>query len=132
MIQVCLLLIGFSIIDLLYADLRFVDAIPVTIKYGEKYLAFDSISRHAQCSDLIPLLELRLGSKVPRNARLMVNGRFLIMHETIDEAGLIGHSSIEVSVPIRGGMVAEISPLMIACAADLKSSGGMVAEVSPR
>ena len=85
MIQVCLLLIGFSIIDLLYADLRFVDAIHVTIKYGEKYLAFDSISRNAQCSDLMPLLQLRLGSKIPRNARLMVNGRFLIMHETIEE-----------------------------------------------
>jgi hypothetical protein len=84
--------------------LRFQGAVPVTIKYGEKYLAFDSIPRNAQCGDLIPFLELRLGSKVPRNARLMVNGRFLKMHETVDEAGLIGHSTIEVSVPIRGGM----------------------------
>jgi tetratricopeptide (TPR) repeat protein len=80
------------------------NAVPATIKYGEKYLAFDSIPRNAQCGDLIPFLELRLGSKVPRNARLMVNGRFLKMHETVDEAGLIGHSTIEVSVPIRGGM----------------------------
>jgi hypothetical protein len=68
-----------------FADLRFQDAVPATIKYGEKYLAFDSIPRNAQCGDLIPFLELRLGSKVPRNARLMVNGRFLKMHETVDE-----------------------------------------------
>jgi len=93
-----------------FSSLNDSNAIHVTIKYGEKYLAFDSISRNAQCSDLIPLLQLRLGSKIPRNARLMVNGRFLIMHETIEEAGLIGHSSIQVSVPIRGGMVAEIFP----------------------
>lgn len=85
MIQVCIHWIRFSIIDLFHTELPFQDAIPVTIKYGEKYHALYSIPRNARCSDLIPILELRLGSKIPRNARLMVNGRFLRMHETIDE-----------------------------------------------
>ena len=74
----------FSDIDLLYTDF-FLDAIPVTIRFRKKCFAFDSIPRNALPRDLITFLELRLGSKVPRNARLMFNGSFLRMHETMDE-----------------------------------------------
>ena len=61
----------------------------ITIKYDQRSFVFDKISRNALCSDLLSQLEVRLGSKIPENANLTKNGRFLRMHESIEEVSLV-------------------------------------------
>lgn len=61
------------------------DMIQLTIKYYNQFFAFEGISRTALCSDILSLLDC----KVSGNARLMENGRFLSMCETIDKVHLI-------------------------------------------
>ena len=63
----------------------FQDVMQVTVKYDKQFFVVDSISKSARCSDLLPLLKARLGTKIPGSARLMKNGRFLRMDETIEE-----------------------------------------------
>ena len=61
------------------------DVIQITIKYDKQSFVFDNISRKARCRDLFSLFKERMGSKIPSNARMMGNGRFLRMCETIEE-----------------------------------------------
>ena len=61
------------------------DGTQVTIIFGKQAYVFDGISSNSLCSDLIAQLEVRLGSKIPAHAQLMGNGRFLRMHEPIEE-----------------------------------------------
>ena len=71
-----------------YADMfwtGFQDVMQVTVKYDEQFFVFDSVSKSARCSELFSLLNARLGTKIPGSARLMKNGRFLRMDETIEE-----------------------------------------------
>ena len=65
--------------------LVFQDVIQITIKYDKQSFVFDNISRKARCRDLFSLFKERMGSKIPSNARMMGNGRFLRMCETIEE-----------------------------------------------
>ena len=53
--------------------------------FDQKSYVFDGISRNSLCSDLLAKLEVRLDSKLPAHAKLMGNGRFLRMHDTIDK-----------------------------------------------
>ena len=69
--------------DMFWAD--FQDVMQVTVKYDKQYFVFDSISKSALCSELFPRLKARLGTKIPGSARLMGNGRFLRIDETIEE-----------------------------------------------
>ena len=58
----------------------------VTLKYGrQQVLSFDGISRATQCGHLLSQLELRLSAKIPGNAQLVHNGRFLKTNDTIEE-----------------------------------------------
>jgi hypothetical protein len=65
--------------------LHFPDFAQVAIMFEKQSYAFDGISRNASCSELVAELEVRLGSKIPSQARLVGNGRFLQMHQTIEE-----------------------------------------------
>jgi len=76
----------------------------VTMKYGQKVQVFDRVSGAALCRDLLSHLELRLGDKIPGNAQLVHNRRFLKMNETMEQARLIGHPNLEVIVKKPGGM----------------------------
>ena len=66
----------------------FQDLIQITIKYDKQSFVFNNISRKARCRDLFSLFKERMGSKIPSNARMMGNGRFLRMCETIEEVRL--------------------------------------------
>ncbi len=60
--------------------------IQVIIKYNKRCFLFDEISTNdTRCSDLFPLLQARLGFKIPGHARLMENGRILRMGETLEQ-----------------------------------------------
>jgi hypothetical protein len=59
--------------------------IQLTFKYEKQTFVFDGISSKARCSDLLPRLTALLGSGIPANVRLMQNGRFIRMHQTIEE-----------------------------------------------
>jgi len=80
------------------------DMIQVTIKCDKQIFVFDWISRNAQCSDLLSMLEVRMAIKIPGNAQLMENGRFIGISKSIDEAGLIESCTLEVEFGISGGM----------------------------
>ena len=60
----------------------------ITIKYDKQSFVFDNISRKARCGDLFSLFKERIGSKIPSNARMMSDGSFLRMCETIEEVCL--------------------------------------------
>ena len=62
-----------------------VGAIQFTIKYGKQFFVLDGISNNALFSELLALLQARLGSKVTVNARLMKTHRSLRMNEAINE-----------------------------------------------
>ena len=57
----------------------------VTVKYGKLTLNFEGISRATKPQNLLSLLEMRLGAKIPGNAQLVHNGRFLKTNDTIEE-----------------------------------------------
>ena len=57
----------------------------VTVKYGKLTLNFEGISRATKTQNLLSLLEMRLGAKIPGNAQLVYNGRFLKMNDTMEE-----------------------------------------------
>ncbi len=59
--------------------------IQLTFKYEKQTFVFDGISSKARCSDLLPRLTALLGPGIPANVRLMQNGRFIRMHQTIEE-----------------------------------------------
>jgi hypothetical protein len=72
--------------------------IQVIIKFDKRCFLFDGIStKDTRCSDLFPLLQERLGFKIPGHARLMENGRILRMGETLEQ--------------VRQGMTAETKVL---------------------
>ena len=72
-----------SIISILI--LFFEDMIQVTVKCDKRVVVFDGISKDLRCSDLLSMLEVRLGVKIPGNARLVGNGRFIGLGESIEE-----------------------------------------------
>jgi len=78
--------------------------IQVTIKCDKRVVVFDGISKDVQCSALLCMLEVRLGVKIPGNARLIGNGRFIGLNESIAEAGLISSCILEVQFGLSGGM----------------------------
>jgi hypothetical protein len=62
----------------------------VTLKHNDIIFVLDGVSSETQCYELLALLDAKLGSKVPMNllnSRLKSKntGRFLSMHETIEE-----------------------------------------------
>ena len=63
----------------------YLDLIQITIKYDKQSFVFANISRKTHCGDLFALFKERLGSKIPSNARMIGNGRFLRMRETVQE-----------------------------------------------
>ena len=65
--------------------LIFEDTLQVTIKCDKQVFVFDGVSRQAQCSDLLSMLGVRMGVKIPGSARLMKNGRCLGTNESIEE-----------------------------------------------
>ncbi len=68
-----------------YYDLVFEDMIQVTVKYDKQVVVLDRISKDVRCSALLSMLEVQLGVKIPGNARLMGNGHFLGIGESIEE-----------------------------------------------
>ena len=69
----------------LIAESIFKGMMQVTMKYAQQVLSFDGISSATQCGHLLSQLELRLGAKIPGNAQLVHNGRFLKTNDTIEE-----------------------------------------------
>ena len=65
--------------------LIFEDTLQVTIKCDTQVFVFDGVSRNAQCSDLLSMLGVRMGVKIPGSARLMKNGRCLGTNASIEE-----------------------------------------------
>jgi hypothetical protein len=61
------------------------ELIQVVIKYDKQVLVLDGVSRNAQCSELLAMLEVRLGVKIPWNAKLTKNGRSSQVLKSIDE-----------------------------------------------
>ena len=59
--------------------------IQVTVKCDTHFVVFDGISKDVRCSALLSMLEVRLGVKIPGNARLIGNGRFIGIGESIEE-----------------------------------------------
>ncbi len=59
--------------------------IQVTIKCDKRVLVFDGVSKDVRCSALLSMLEVRLGVKIPGNARLIGNGRFIGLGDSIAE-----------------------------------------------
>ena len=59
--------------------------IQVTIKCDKRVVVFDGISKDVQCSELLCMLEVRLGVKIPGNARLIGNSRFIGLNKSIAE-----------------------------------------------
>jgi hypothetical protein len=59
--------------------------IQITIKCYKQVVVFDGISKDVRCSALLSMLEVRLGVKVPGNARLVGYGRFIGLGESIAE-----------------------------------------------
>lgn len=57
----------------------------VTVKYRMQFVVLDGISKNARFSDILSLLEARLCSKIPVNARLLVNHRYFRMNDTIEK-----------------------------------------------
>ena len=68
-----------SLVDLYFESIPGV--IQVIIKFDKRCFLFDGIStKDTRCSDLFPLLQARLGFKIPGHARLMENGRIKPPH----------------------------------------------------
>jgi len=61
------------------------DMIQVTIKCDKRVVVFDGVSKDVRCSALLSMLEVRLGVKIPGNARLIGNGRFVKLGDSIAE-----------------------------------------------
>ena len=59
--------------------------IQITIKCDKRVVVFDGISKDVRCSALLSMLEVRLGVKIPGNARLIGNGRFIGLNKSIAE-----------------------------------------------
>ncbi len=59
--------------------------IQVTIKCDKRVVVFDGVSKDVRCSALLSMLEERLGVKIPGNARLIGNGRFIGLGDSIAE-----------------------------------------------
>ena len=62
----------------------------VTLKHNDSIFVLEGISSETRCYELLALLDAKLGPKVPMNllnSRLKSKntGRFLSMHETIEE-----------------------------------------------
>ena len=68
-----------------YSDVVFEDVIQVTVKCDTHVVVFDGVSKDVRCSALLSMLEVQLGVKIPGNARLMGNGHFLGIGESIEE-----------------------------------------------
>lgn len=68
-----------------YSDVVFEDVIQVTVKCDTHFVVFDGISKEMRCGALLSMLEVRLGVKIPGNARLIGNGRFVGIGESIEE-----------------------------------------------
>ena len=56
--------------------------IQVTIKCDKRVVVFDGVSKDVRCSALLSMLEVRLGVKIPGNARLKGNSRFIGLNES--------------------------------------------------
>jgi hypothetical protein len=59
--------------------------IQFTIKCEKRVVVFDGVSKDVRCSALLSMLEVRLGIKIPGNARLIGNGRFVGLGDSIAE-----------------------------------------------
>ncbi len=59
--------------------------IQVTIRCDDRVVVFDGVSEDVRCSALLSMLEVRLGVKIPGNARLIGSGRFIGLGESIAE-----------------------------------------------
>ena len=57
----------------------------VTVKCDAHVVVFDGVSKDLLCSALLSMLEVRLGVKIPGNARLIGNGRFIGTGESFEE-----------------------------------------------
>ena len=68
-----------------YYDLVFEDMIQVTVKYDKQVVVLNGVSKDVRCSALLSMLEVLLGVKIPGNARLMGNGHFIGIDESIEE-----------------------------------------------
>ena len=55
-----------------------------SVKYFNGQLFVNGISRNAHCIEVLSHLELRLG-KIPGNAKLKYNGRYLKIHKSFEE-----------------------------------------------
>ena len=75
----------YEVLSISILILFFEDMIQVTVKCDKRVVVFDGISKDVRCSDLLSMLEVRLGVKIPGNARLIGNGRFVGLGESIEE-----------------------------------------------
>ena len=75
----------YEVLSISILILFFEDMIQVTVKCDKRVVVFDGISKDVRCSDLLSMLEVRLGVKIPGNARLVGNGRFIGLGESIEE-----------------------------------------------
>ena len=75
----------YEVLSISILILFFEDMIQVTVKCDKRVAVFDGVSRDVRCSALLSMLEVRLGVKIPGNARLVGNGRFVGLGESIEE-----------------------------------------------
>ena len=75
----------YEVLSISILILFFEDMIQVTVKCDKRVVVFDGISKDVRGSDLLSMLEVRLGVKIPGNARLIGNGRFVGLGESIEE-----------------------------------------------
>ena len=59
--------------------------IQVTVKCYKRVVVFDGVSKDVLCGALLSMLEVRLGVKIPGNARLLGNGRIIGLGESIEK-----------------------------------------------
>ena len=75
----------YEVLSISILILFFEDMIQVTVRCDKRVVVFDGISKDVRGSDLLSMLEVRLGVKIPGNARLIGNGRFVGLGESIEE-----------------------------------------------
>jgi hypothetical protein len=57
----------------------------LTLKYNDQIFVLDGISIKTRCCELLSLIEIRLGTKLPKISNLNNYGRYLSLDETIEE-----------------------------------------------
>ena len=59
----------------------------VNVKYNGRIIVLDEVCSETRCCEILSLIETRFDFKLAMNSRLKNNnsGRFLSMHETIEE-----------------------------------------------